>query len=117
MKLDRCLRARCRYTGHTLAKMLVTVSTGIITGLFAVFLSKFTGAITEWKLGVIEDKSWFVSFLLFWLIGSVLVSAATALVRGLGEFLFGPAANPPTTVPHPPPAWQPLGHTAPAFSW
>ncbi|KAG2454447.1 hypothetical protein HYH02_001466 [Chlamydomonas schloesseri] len=69
------------YTGHTLAKMLVTVTTGIITGLFAVFLSKFTGAITEWKLGVIEDKSWFVSFLLFWLIGSALVSVATALVQ------------------------------------
>ncbi len=77
----------CSYTGHTLAKMLVTVLTGIITGFFAVALSKSVGHITEWKLGVMTSAyekeapaRGFVSFLLFWLIGSLLTSAATALV-------------------------------------
>lgn len=76
------------YTGHTLAKMLVTVLTGIITGFFAVALSKSVGHITEWKLGVMTSAyekdapaRGFVSFLLFWLIGSLLTSAATALVQ------------------------------------
>ncbi|GFR49429.1 hypothetical protein Agub_g11486 [Astrephomene gubernaculifera] len=76
------------YTGHTLAKMLVTVLTGIITGLFAVALTKTVGAITEWKLDVLAKTyekdapaRTFVSFLLFWLIGSCLVTLATAIVQ------------------------------------
>ncbi|PNH06168.1 Chloride channel protein CLC-a [Tetrabaena socialis] len=76
------------YTGHTLAKMLVTVLTGVITGFFAVAMTKAVGAITAWKLGILAHSHdseaparAFVSFLLFWLIGGCLVSAATALVQ------------------------------------
>ncbi|KXZ44967.1 hypothetical protein GPECTOR_60g745 [Gonium pectorale] len=76
------------YTGHTLAKMLVTALTGIITGMFAVLLTKSVGAITEWKLGILEHSHekeaparGLVSFLLFWVIGSALVSFATAIVQ------------------------------------
>ncbi|KAG2485675.1 hypothetical protein HYH03_015647 [Edaphochlamys debaryana] len=76
------------YTGHTLAKMLVTVLTGIITGFFAVGLSKFTSLITKAKLNTLEGiwagdggARGFMSFLVFWLIGSIMVSAATALVQ------------------------------------
>lgn len=76
-----------RYTGHTLAKMLVTTLTGIVTGCFAVAMTTACGAITEWKLDILRDSHEkdaparaLVSFLWFWLIGSCLVTLATALV-------------------------------------
>ncbi|GLI59663.1 hypothetical protein VaNZ11_001600 [Volvox africanus] len=76
------------YTGHTLAKMLVTTMTGIVTGCFAVAMTKACGAITEWKLDILRDSHekeaparTLVSFLWFWLIGGCLVTLATALVQ------------------------------------
>ncbi len=76
-----------RYTGHTLAKMLVTAATGIVTGCFAVALTKACGALTGWKLDVLRSSHandaparTLVSFLWFWFIGSCLVTLATALV-------------------------------------
>ncbi|GIL89138.1 hypothetical protein Vretimale_16173 [Volvox reticuliferus] len=76
------------YTGHTLAKMLVTTMTGIVTGCFAVAMTKACGAITEWKLDILRDSHekeaparTLISFLWFWLIGGCLVTLATALVQ------------------------------------
>ncbi len=76
-----------RYTGHTMVKMAVTLLTGVLTGFFAVAMTKSVGFFTEWKLEVIkghmETESSgriFVSFLLFWLIGSMFVTFAVCLV-------------------------------------
>jgi chloride channel 7 len=92
----------CRYTGHTLAKFIVTLFTGIITGVIAVGLSKFVGLLAGWKLNFIqatltgshavppEEESETVeaslgaiiaAFFKFWIFGSVLVSFATAMVQ------------------------------------
>ena len=42
-------RAPRSYTGHTFAKFIITIFTGLLTGAFAVALSKSVGALFEWK--------------------------------------------------------------------
>lgn len=92
--------AGTRYTGHTLAKYVVTIAIGILTGLFYVALSKSVGALIGWKLGILqttltgeegeeyEGGTSFgrivAAFFKYWLFGGVLVTIATAMVGGRG---------------------------------
>lgn len=85
-----CPPAHHRYTGHTLAKFVVTFLTGILTGFFAVAMTSLTGLIIEYKLQVVEltmdqegsmGKRLVTAFFWFWLFGSALVSVAVAMVR------------------------------------
>ncbi|MEW5297643.1 MAG: hypothetical protein WDW36_000839 [Sanguina aurantia] len=78
------------YTGHTLAKFVVTFLTGILTGFFAVAMTSLTGLIIEYKLQVVEltmdqegsmGKRLVTAFFWFWLFGSALVSVAVAMVQ------------------------------------
>ena len=47
--------ACCRsYTGHTLAKFVITLATGVATGAAAVALSNCVGALHEWKNGSVQ---------------------------------------------------------------
>ncbi|GFH09782.1 uncharacterized protein HaLaN_04991 [Haematococcus lacustris] len=91
------------YTGHTLAKFIVTLTTGVVTGLFAVGLSFFVNMLTELKLEMIQTtltgeegghpeeatdevttasfKAVVFAFLKFWVFGSGLVTIATAMVQ------------------------------------
>ncbi len=79
-----------RYTGHTLAKFMVTFVTGVITGFFAVAMSKSVAALIEQKNEFIQTRlldndatpmSIFLGFISYWVFGSVLVSIGTSLVR------------------------------------
>jgi hypothetical protein len=83
------LRARCcRYTGHTLAKFVITLASGVLTGVFAVILSTSVGALTEWKLHTVQTllqepgshRVW-IAFLWNWAFSCVLVVFGVALVR------------------------------------
>eukprot|EP00197_Chlamydomonas_leiostraca_P009699 CAMPEP_0202866324 /NCGR_PEP_ID=MMETSP1391-20130828/7318_1 /ASSEMBLY_ACC=CAM_ASM_000867 /TAXON_ID=1034604 /ORGANISM="Chlamydomonas leiostraca, Strain SAG 11-49" /LENGTH=886 /DNA_ID=CAMNT_0049546257 /DNA_START=42 /DNA_END=2702 /DNA_ORIENTATION=+ len=87
------------YTGHTLAKFIVTCVTGVICGCVLVALTSLVAVLMEWKLDFIQNTlvaehgnfgerfegNTFgricVAFLKFWLFGSVLVSIATAMVQ------------------------------------
>jgi hypothetical protein len=78
-----------RYTGKTLAKFLITFFTGIITGAFAVMMSKSVNAITEWRLEHIQEildegrkSRIFVAYLWNCAFSSGLVILATAMVQG-----------------------------------
>jgi chloride channel 7 len=78
----------CRYTGHTLAKFIITIATGIITGTFAVLLGKFVGFMMEWKNEFIQHilegegshRIW-IAFLWHVAYSCFLVIFAVALVR------------------------------------
>ncbi len=89
-----------RYTGHTLAKFVVTLATAVVTGAIAVALSKavegmtdyklnmlqetMTGALADWSMEMEVDPTFgktVLSFFKFWLFGSVLVAFATAMAR------------------------------------
>mmetsp|Transcript_19521 Transcript_19521/g.42325 ORF Transcript_19521/g.42325 Transcript_19521/m.42325 type:complete len:908 (+) Transcript_19521:79-2802(+) len=83
------------YTGHTLAKFLVTFAIGVITGLFAVALGAAVQLITHKKLAFIQNRmdeyieedgdgkplSIFIGFLWYWLFGGLMVSLATSMVQ------------------------------------
>jgi chloride channel 7 len=77
----------CRYTGHTLAKFIITMVSGVLTGVFAVALSSSVGALTEWKLHTIQSllddpgshRIW-IAFLWHWCFSCVLVVFGVALV-------------------------------------
>ena len=86
-----------RYTGHTLAKFIITFAIGVITGCFAVALSKCVGIIMESKLEFIQGAmeayeeteteaqntpmAAFVGLLWFVLFGGIMVSIATSMVQ------------------------------------
>jgi chloride channel 7 len=80
----------CRYTGHTLAKFIITLLSGVLTGVFAVALSSSVGALTEWKLHTIQSlldepgahRIW-MAFFWHWAYSCVLVVSAVALVSEL----------------------------------
>jgi hypothetical protein len=96
----------CRYTGHTLAKFIITMVSGVLTGVFAVALSSSVGALTEWKLHTIQSlldgpgshKIW-MAFLWHWAYSCVLVVFAVALVS--------------VQLPSSTPAHSPLRHKLP----
>ena len=100
-----------RYTGHTLAKFIVTFVIGVVTGCFAVALGKCVAFLVESKLDFIQaqmdkqmpppevliledgsvevgessgNKSLAVLYagLWYWLFGSVLAALATSMVSG-----------------------------------
>jgi hypothetical protein len=81
------------YTGHTFAKFIITIATGLLTGVFAVGLSKIVGAAFDWKNEYIQSvldgpgtgRIW-IAFLWHCAYSCCLVSFAVALVRGA---LFG----------------------------
>lgn len=76
-----------RYTGHTLAKFIITMVSGVLTGVCAVCLSYSVGALTEWKLHTVQSildapgshRIW-IAFLWHWAYSCVLVVFAVALV-------------------------------------
>lgn len=77
----------CRYTGHTLAKFIITMVSGVLTGIFAVALTSSVSALTEWKLHTVQsllDASGshrvFIAFLWHWAYSCALVVFAVALV-------------------------------------
>jgi chloride channel 7 len=87
MRAELQLAVCCRYTGHTLAKFIITMVSGVLTGVFAVALSSSVGALTEWKLHTIQSllddpgshRIW-IAFLWHWCFSCVLVVFAVALV-------------------------------------
>ncbi|GBF97646.1 H(+) Cl(-) exchange transporter [Raphidocelis subcapitata] len=76
------------YTGHTFAKFIITIATGMLTGVFAVGLSKIVGAAFEWKNEYIQSildapgggRIW-IAFLWHCAYSCCLVSFAVALVQ------------------------------------
>jgi H+/Cl- antiporter ClcA len=79
----------CRYTGHTLAKFIITMVSGIFTGLFAVWMSTTVGTMFEWKNGFVQelldeegDHRVFMAYLWHAAYSCLLVSFAVALVSG-----------------------------------
>lgn len=90
-----------RYTGHTLAKFIVTCATGVICGCVLVALNTFVKLLSEWKLEFIQNTllkeegnigeqfegNTFgrvaVAFLKFTLFGTVLVTIGTAMVGSM----------------------------------
>lgn len=76
------------YTGHTLAKFIITMVSGVLTGIFAVALTSSVSALTEWKLHTVQsllDASGshrvFIAFLWHWAYSCALVVFAVALVQ------------------------------------
>jgi hypothetical protein len=92
----------CRYTGHTLAKFIITIVSGVLTGVFAVALSSSVGALTEWKLHTIQSlldgpgshKIW-MAFLWHWAYSCVLVVFAVALVSVQLPSMLASTLRPP----------------------
>eukprot|EP00798_Chlamydomonas_sp_ICE-L_P001152 gene1152-3717_t len=81
------------YTGHTLAKFVVTFATGIITGLFAVALTKSTTFLIDWKNGAIQElllggnvdnQSVLLGFLMYSTYGGVMVQYWAPAAAGAG---------------------------------
>lgn len=77
-----------RYTGHTLAKFVITMVSGILTGVFAVGLGSLAGGLIEWKNGFVQElldeegqHRVFMAFLWHSAYSCLLVSFAVALVR------------------------------------
>lgn len=67
---------------------MITLFTGIITGFFAVGLTKSVGVLSEYKMEMVNETlekeggiNIFLAFLKFWIFGSILVSIATGMVR------------------------------------
>lgn len=83
-------RTRARsYTGHTFAKFLITITSGLLTGVFAVGLSTIVHHAFEWKNEYIQSlidapgqARVFVAFLWHCAYSCCLVSFAVALVSG-----------------------------------
>jgi chloride channel 7 len=80
----------CRYTGHTLAKFIITMVSGILTGFFAVWMSKTVGTMFEWKNGFVQElleeegeHRVFIAYLWHAAYSCLLVSFAVALVSGM----------------------------------
>jgi hypothetical protein len=81
-----------RYTGHTLAKFIVTFVIGVLTGCIAVALSKCVTFLVHHKLAFIQESldsneekpalATFIAFCWWWLMGGVLGALATSMVRG-----------------------------------
>lgn len=84
-----------RYTGHTFAKFVITILTGIITGMFAVGLSTSTHYLLTWKNEVIqgvldmpgEHRVW-VAFIWHCVYSCTLVSCGVALVSFIGSCML-----------------------------
>ena len=77
----------CRYTGHTLAKFIITMASGILTGAVAVAMSSAVSTFTEWKNGFVQElldeeggHRVFIAFLWHSAYSCLLVSFAVALV-------------------------------------
>lgn len=88
MKASKANRKFYGYTGSTLAKFLVTVLTGIITGVFAVIMTKSVGFLIEWKMEFIQETldepgkhGVLLAFIYHSLYSSALVAIAVALVQ------------------------------------
>jgi hypothetical protein len=77
------------YTGHTFAKFLITITSGLLTGVFAVALSQLVHHSFEWKNEYVqsildepgEGRIW-IAFLWHCAYSCLLVSFAVALVSG-----------------------------------
>jgi chloride channel 7 len=81
----------CRYTGHTLAKFIITMVSGILTGMFAVWMSTTVGTMFEWKNGFVQElleeegeHRVFIAYLWHAAYSCLLVSFAVALVGKVG---------------------------------
>ncbi|KIZ04574.1 Chloride channel protein CLC-a [Monoraphidium neglectum] len=76
------------YTGHTFAKFLITITSGLLTGVFAVALSQLVHHSFEWKNEYVqsildepgEGRIW-IAFLWHCAYSCLLVSFAVALVQ------------------------------------
>jgi uncharacterized membrane protein len=82
----------CRYTGHTLAKFIITMVSGILTGFFAVWMSTTVGTMFEWKNGFVQEllnengeHRVFIAYLWHAAYSCLLVSFAVALVGGMAR--------------------------------
>lgn len=81
------MHCRNRYTGHTLAKFVITILSGILTGMFAVALSSSVGILFLWKNGFVQElldepgahRVW-MAYLWHSAYSCLLVSFAVALV-------------------------------------
>lgn len=83
------------YTGATFTKMLITIATGIVTGLCAVTMSRSVSGLTHWRneviQGIIDEPSGdrvLKAFGYAILFSSTLVTVATALVSRRGSRLM-----------------------------
>ncbi|KAF6253336.1 chloride channel [Scenedesmus sp. NREL 46B-D3] len=88
MKAAKKERHLFGYTGHTLAKFIITMVSGILTGFFAVWMSKTVGTMFEWKNGFVQElldeegeHRVFIAYLWHAAYSCLLVSFAVALVQ------------------------------------
>ena len=88
------------YTGHTFAKFLITIVSGLLTGIFAVGLSKVVHIMFDWKNGYIQSlldepggagRVW-IAFLWHCAYSCCLVSFGVALVRSVTGAQHGASA-------------------------
>ena len=80
--------AACRYTGHTLAKFFVTLTTGLITGLTAAacaatleFVFARKQQAVQYMIDVVHHQTLYAAFGLHLLITTGLLMFAACLVR------------------------------------
>jgi hypothetical protein len=80
--------AACRYTGHTLAKFFVTLTTGLVTGLTAAacaatleFVFARKQQAVQYMIDVVHHKTLYAAFGLHLLITTGLLMFAACLVR------------------------------------
>ncbi|WIA21477.1 hypothetical protein OEZ85_000682 [Tetradesmus obliquus] len=88
MKAAKKERHLFGYTGHTLAKFIITMVSGILTGVFAVWMSSTVGTMFEWKNGFVQElldeegeHRVFIAYLWHAAYSCLLVSFAVALVQ------------------------------------